>query len=318
MSRNGILAYGGVGSKAEASRLLWFDRGGKQIGEVGERGGSNVYTAPRLSPDGKKLAVSVGDPARGATDIWVYDLGSGTRIRLTFDPSINSQPIWSPDGSEIVFFSNRLSSFPQMYRKASNGAGKDELLLNSHGQDRPDDWSPDGKYIMYEPNSSVNTLWLLPLFGERKPLVFIGGEAGNFPAQGKFSPDGKWLAHAEYGQGRLELYLTPFPSSAGKWQVSADGGQYPRWRGDGKELFFLAQNDAILMAVDVDLNGSAPRIGIPKKLFDVHPVSSPSNPQASPYDVAEDGQRFLVDSMEHVSPPQPINVVINWEAQLKK
>ena len=318
VSTNRILVYGGAGSRAEPSRLLWLDRGGKQVGEVGEPGGSATYTAPRLSPDGKKLAVTLGDPARGATDIWIYDLASGTRTRLTFDPAGSNQAIWSPDGSEIVFFSNRLTSFPQMYRKASNGVGKDELLLNSHGQDRPDDWSPDGKYIMYEPNSSVNTLWLLPLFGERKPLVLIGGEAGNFPAQGKFSPDGKWLAHAEYGQGRLELYLTPFPSTTGKWQVSAGGGQYPRWRGDGKELFFLAQNDTVLMAVDVDLNGSAPRIGIPKKLFDVHPVYSPVSPESSPYDVAADGQRFLTASIDKVPAPQPINLVLNWEAQLKK
>jgi len=318
VSTNGVLAYGGAGSKAEPSRLLWFDRGGRQIGEVGEPGGSNVYTAPRLSPDAKKLAVTVGDPGRGATDIWIYDLGSGTRTRLTFDPSVNSQPIWSPDGGEIVFFSNRLTSFPQMYRKASNGAGKDELVQNSHGQDRPDDWSPDGRYLMYEPNTSVNTLWLLPLFGERKPSVFIGGESGNFPGQGKFSPDGKWLAYAEYGQGRRELYITPFPSNTGKWQVSAGGGQYPRWRGDGKELFFLAQNGTVLMAVEVDLSGSAPRIGIPKKLFEMHPVYSPSSPEASPYDVAADGQRFLIDSMDHVPAPQPINLVLNWEAELRK
>ena len=318
VSTNGILAYGGAGSRAVPSRLLWFDRGGKQIGEVGESGGSNVYTAPRLSPDGKKLAVTVGDPARGLTDIWIYDLGSGTRTRLTFDPSQNRQPIWSPDGSEIVFFSTRRTSFPQLYHKASNGAGKEELLLNSTGQDRPDDWSPDGKYIMFEPNGPVNTLWLLPLFGERKPSVFLGGESGSSPGQGKFSPDGKWLAYAEYGQGRREVYLTSFPGKTGKWQVSAGGGQYPRWRRDGRELFFLAENGTVLMAVNVDLSGSAPRIGIPKRLFDVHPVYSPSSPESSAYDVSADGQRFLVDSMDHLAPPQPINLVLDWDRQLKK
>jgi eukaryotic-like serine/threonine-protein kinase len=171
---------------------------------------------------------------------------------------------------------------------------------------------------MYEPTTSVNTLWLLPLFGERKPSVFIGGESGNFPGQGKFSPDGKWLAYTEYGQGRLEVFITPFPGKTGKWQVSSGGGQYPRWRGDGKELFFLVQNGTVLMAVDVDLSGSAPRIGIPKRLFDLHPVYAPSSPPASPYDVAADGQRFLIDSMDHVPPPQPINLVLNWEAHLKK
>jgi eukaryotic-like serine/threonine-protein kinase len=318
VSTNGILAYGGAGSRAEPSRLLWFDRGGKQIGEVGEPGGSNVYTAPRLSSDGKKLAVTVGDPARGATDIWIYDLASGTRTRLTFDPSQNRQPIWSPDGSEIVFFSTRRTSFPQLYHKASNGAGKEELLLNSTAQDRPDDWSPDGEYIMYEPNGTVQSLWLLPLFGERKPSPFLGGESGNSPGQGKFSPDGRWLAYAEYGQGRRKVYLTSFPGKTGKWQVSAGGGQYPRWRRDGKELFFLAGNGTVLMAVNVDLSGSAPRIGRPKRLFDVHPVYSPNSPESSAYDVTQDGQRFLVDSMDHLHPPQTINLVLNWDRQLKK
>ena len=307
----GSLAYGGAGSRTER----WLDRTGKQVGTVGDLA---TYTAPRLSPDGKKLAVAIGDTARGTSDIWIYDLTGGSKTRLTFDPTINSQPVWSPDGREIVFFSNRLTSFPQLYRKASNGTGSEELLLDSGMQDRPDDWSPDGKFLIYEPNSSVNALWLLPLSGERKPSVFLSGESGAFPTEARFSPDGKWLAYVEYGSGKRDVYITPFPSKAGKWQVSVGGGRYPRWRGDGKELFFLAKNDTTLMAADVDLNGSAPRTATPRELFPIQLVYSAASPEWGAYDVASDGKRFLVDSMDQAPAPEPINLILNWDKQLKK
>jgi Tol biopolymer transport system component len=315
VSDNGILAYGTLGNMAEPSRLRWLDRAGKQIGTVGDPA---TYSAPRLSPDGKRLAVAVGDPARATTDIWIYDLVGGDKTRLTFDPSINSQPVWSPDGSHIAFYSNRKNSFPQLYQKASNGAGNEESLLDSRMQDRPDDWSPDGKFIVFEPNTSVNALWLLPLSSDRKPTVFLGGESGTYPTEARFSPDGKWLAYVEYGSGKREVYVTPFPGKTGKWQVSAAGGRYPRWRGDGKELFFLAQNDTTLMAVDVDLSGSAPRISTPKELFGVRLVYSPMSPEWGAYDVAADGKRFLVDSMDQAPIAEPINLVLNWDAELMK
>ena len=314
-SDDGVLAFGGTGSRSEPSRLRWLDRTGKQVGTVGDPA---MYSAPRLSPDGKRLAVTIGDPARGTTDIWIYNLGSGSKTRLTFDPSVNSQPVWSPDGSQIVFFSTRTTSFPQLFLKASNGAGSEELLLDSHMQDRPDDWSPDGKFIMYEPNTSVNALWVLSLSGDRKPSVFLSGESGTWPTEARFSPDGKWIVYVEYGSGKREVYITPFPSKAGKWQVSSTGGRYPRWRADGKELFFLANNDTTVMAVDVDLSGSAPRIDTPKELFPVQLVYSPMSPEWGAYDVTADGKHFLVDSMDQVPAPEPINLIVNWDAELKK
>ena len=171
-------------------------------------------SAPFLFKDGLEqlaLAVVVRDAMRATTDIWIYDLVSGGKTGLIFDPSINSQPVWSPDGSHIVFYSNRRNSFPQMYQKAANGVGSDESLLESFSQDRPDDWSPDGKFIVFEPNVSVNALWVLPLSGERKPFEFLGGESGTYPTEARFSPNGKWLAYVEYGSGKREVYITPFP-----------------------------------------------------------------------------------------------------------
>jgi Tol biopolymer transport system component len=314
-SDNGVLAYGSVGSLKEPSRLRWLDRAGKQVETLDEPA---IYGSPRLSPDGRKLAVTIGDPAQSTTDIWVYDLASGGKTRLTFDPSLNGQPVWSPDGSQIVFFSTRKKNFPSLYRKASNGAGSDELLLDSNTPDRPDDWSPDGKFIMYEPNTSVNALWLLPFSGERKPSVFLSGESGTYPTEARFSPDGKWLAYVEYGGGRREVYLTPFPGKTGKWQVSVTDGRYPRWRADGKELFFLAKNDTVLMAADVDLSGPVPRTSTAKELFAVQLVSSPMSPEWGEYDVAADGKRFLVDALDHAPTQEPINLILNWDAELKK
>jgi len=317
-SDNGILAYAGAGT-LQPSQLRWLDRSGKQISTVGEPGA--VYN-PRLSPDGTRLAVAIGDISRSATDIWIYDLAHGGRTRLTFDPSLNFQPIWSPDGKQIVFSSARRGGFPQLFRKASNGEGSEELLLESPATtDRPDDWSPDGRFIVYEPNPMVGSLWLLPLFGERKPSVFLSGDAGTFPGEATFSRDGKWLAFTEYSAGKREVYITSFPAKSGKWQVSAGGGHYPQWRGDGTEMRFLGQDNATVMAVDLDLKGAVPRIGTPKALFTVHLATILQNRLGEawdPFEVTADGQRFLVNAVDQPQAAEPIHVVVNWDAELKK
>jgi len=318
VSDNGVLAYGGAPNAAEPSRLCWLDRSGKQIGAVDDPG---MYANPRLSPDGTKLAVAIVDASRGATDIWIYDLPRGGKTRLTFDASLNFLPVWSPDGSHVVFGSNR-KGYPQLYRKAANGEGSDELLLASNTTDLPDDWSPDGHFILYEPSPMVAELWLLPTSGERRPSVFLGGEHGTLPGEGTFSHDGKWLAFTEYSAGKREVYITSFPSKTGQWQVSVDGGHYPRWRRDGKELFFLRADNANVMAVDLDLKDSVPRIGTPKALFPVQlALLSYVNRLGSardPFEVTADGKRFLVNSPVQPQAAEPINVVVNWDAELKK
>jgi len=321
VSDNGILAYSGAPSVAEPSRLIWLDRTGKQISMVGDPG---MYANPRLSPDGTNLAVVIADSStsRSATDIWIYNLLNGGRTRLTFDPSLNLAPVWSPDGDKVAFSSNRKAGFPQLYRKAANGEGSDELLLNSNTTDRPDDWSPDGQFILYEPNPNMAELWLLPMSGDRKPAVFLGGEGGTLPGEGAFSRDGKWLAFTEYSRGKRNVYITSFPGKTGKWQVSIAEGRLPRWRADGKELFFLGADSATMMAVDLDLKNSVPRIGTPKALFLLHLMAlSYQNRMGSaldPFDVSADGKRFLVNSADPLHAAEPINVIVNWDAKLKK
>jgi serine/threonine protein kinase/Tol biopolymer transport system component len=318
VSDNGVLAYGGARSAAEPSRLRWLDRSGKQISTVGDPG---MYANPRLSPDGTKLAVAITDATRAATDIWIYHLTHGGKTRLTFDASLNLSPIWSPDGGQVVFSSNRRNGFPQLYRKAANGEGGDESLLDSNTTDRPDDWSPDGRFILYEPNPTVGELWLLPLSGDRKPAVLLSGEGGIFPAEGTFSHDGKWLAFSEYSAGKREVYITSYPGRTGKWQVSVAGGRYPRWRHDGSELFFLGADNATMMAVDLDLKKAVPRIGIPKALFPVHFALVPYQNRMGawdPFEVAADGKRFLVNSPDQLQAAEPINVIVNWDEEFKK
>jgi len=319
VSDNGILVYGSAPSAAEPSQLRWLDRTGKQISTVGDPG---EYANPRLSPDGTRLAVVMRDASRAGTDIWIYDLLHGRKTRLTFDASLNYSPIWSPNGGQIIFSSTRKNGFPQLYRKAANGEGSDELLLTSNTADFPDEYSPDGRFILYEPNPSAAELWLLPMSGDRKSAVFLAGESGGFPGQGTFSRDGKWLAFTEYTGGRRDVFLTSFPGKTGKWQVSVGGGACPRWRGDSKELFFLGADNASIMAVDLDLTNSVPRIGTPKALFPVHlALVTYQNRLGSawdPFEVSADGKHFLVDTPDQPQTSEPINVIVNWDTALKK
>ena len=319
VSDNRVLAYAGAAREAEPSQLRLLDRTGKQISTLGDPG---TYANPRLSPDGTKAAVVIGDASRAATDIWIYDLQHGARTRLTFDSSLNYSPIWSPDGRQIVYWSTRKNGFPQLYRKAADGEGSDELLLASDTTDHPDDWSPDGRFILYEPNPTVAELWLLPVSGDRKPAVFLGGEGGTLPGEGTFSHDGKWLAFTEYSRGKREVYITSFPGKTGRWQVSVAGGRSPRWRRDARELFYLGSDNSTIMAADLDLKGAVPRIGKPKALFPVHLMrASTQNRLGSamdPFDVSADGKHFLVNSVDQPQAAEPINLIVNWDAELQK
>ncbi len=309
VSENGVLAFQSGAARGD-SRLIWFDRSGKQTGQLGEPG---FYFQPQFSPDGQKLAVASFDIRAGSADIWLYELARNVPTRFTFDPASDVAPIWSPDGSTIIFSSNRKGPY-DIYQKAFTGAGSEEVLLESDETKTANSWSADGRFIVYtSADAKANTkedLWILPLFGDHKPFPFLRTQFNESFAQ--FSTDGHWIAYVSDESGSNQVYIAPFPGPGGKWQASRAGGSEPRWRGDGKELFFLAPDNK-LMAVDVNAKESILEIGNAQPLFEVHPNTAPG----THYDVTHDGKRFLVASAGEGS-SAPITLVVNWTAELKR
>ena len=261
VSQTGVLAYNS--SNYGKTQLTWVDRGGKELGSIGQP--SNYYIRPWVSPDGKRIAVD-GPDLQGNRDIWLIDLVSGNPTRFTFDASTELFPVWSWDGSRIVFASDREGP-RHLYVKNATGAGKEELLLKSDANKIPMDWSPDGRFILYvvnDPKTKID-LWLLPLFGDQKPFPFLQTEASERLA--RFSPDGRWIAYVSDESGTNEIYVQPFPASGGKWQVSTNGGYHLAWAHSGKELFYLS-SDKKMMAVEIKGEGATFERGTPKALFD--------------------------------------------------
>jgi Tol biopolymer transport system component len=310
VSETGMLVF--LSTTFTDTQLAWVDRGGKQLVPVGMPAADSSL---RLSPDEKRVAVSRLDLQGGSADIWLIDLARNTPSRFTVDPADEVYPVWSPDGSRIVFSSNR-DGVSNLYQKLSSGAGNDEALLKSSEGKLPNDWSPDGRFILYQAFSPKvgNDLWVLPLFGDQKPAPFVQTEFNEI--QGRFSPDGRWVAYASNESGTYQVYVQSFPSPGGKTQVSINGGAQPTWRRDGKELFFLAPGRK-LMAVEVNGAGSTFLPGVPKALFEAH-VSAIFPGGSTYYAVTGDGQRFLVNTLVGESAPAPFTVVMNWIAALKK
>ena len=231
ISDNGSLAYV-PNVDTDNQQLTWLDRAGKPLGTVGPPG---EYEVPRLAPDGKRVAVLRRDPQRRTSDIYVIDLVRGASSRLTFDPGDDRDPVWSPDGSRIVWGANRDGAF-QIYQKLASGVGQEELLLKADVTISPDSWSADGRFLLYSRfEQKTNTdLWVLPLAGDRQPALFL--QTPFSEVSGRFSLDGRWIAYTSNDQGRFEVYVQTFPASGGKWQISTNGGNQPWWRSDGKEL----------------------------------------------------------------------------------
>jgi Tol biopolymer transport system component len=308
VSQTGLLVYrSGSGGNVE---LAWFDRGGKQLGTLGT---PSAYNNPALSPDEKRLAVSIIDPlGRLTADIWLIDLTSGSQTRLTFDPGAESSPTWKPDGSSIAFHMTRDGPL-NIYEKAANGAGNEEPLLKSDNSKLPTDWSTDGKFILYQEQNpkTGSDLWVLPVSGDQKPFPFLQTNAAE--VQGQFSPNGKWIAYTSNESGIYQIYVRSFPSG-GQWQISTNGGGDPRWRHDGKELFYISP-DRKLMAVDVKGDGPTFEAGVPKTLFEMRVRGLPG--PRNYYVVSHDGQRFLVAATPVEAASTPMTVVLNWQSGLK-
>jgi len=304
-SEKGVLAaQSGMG--VALSELLWFDRKGKEVGAVGR---PDVYGNVFLAPNGKSVAVSMTDIASQNTDIWTYDLQRGGAKRLTFDPAADSVPIWSPDAARLVFASNR-TSFNDLHIKNSDGAQEEKSIVHGDIDKFPNDWSRDGKYILYTQDTD---LWFVTL-PELKSSLFL--KAPSVLRNGQFSPDGKWVAYSSNESGKWEIYVTSFPEPRGKWQVSAGGGEQPRWRGDGKELFYISSDGKIMAApVTTGANFDA---STPVALFQVTPRQPVPIYDLFVYDVSRDGQRFLINTELKQAGSAPMSIVLNWTAKLNK
>ena len=319
VSSGGVLAFRNGANTAVSGQvqMTWFDRQGKVLGTFGE---PTVEQGLTFSPDATKAAAVMRGDGQTGGDVWLLDFVRGVRTRLTFRQTAVGYLAWSPDGSRIAFAAGTTPD--TIYEKAADGAGEEKELYTKAGEGKiPTSWSPDGRFLLYTTTPKPKTgydVWILSL-ADRKPKLLLGTETAEYLAA--FSPDGRWIAYLSNESGRLEVYVRPFVTSGGnpafgegKWQVSRDGAvaATPRWRGDGKELFFVSTNDD-LMAVDVNGAGPAFQIGIPHKLF--------SMGLATTGDVTPDGKRFLVGivpGQNGQSTNTPITVVLNWQADLKK
>jgi eukaryotic-like serine/threonine-protein kinase len=309
LSANGVLVLIEGNNKRQ---LAWFDHAGKKLRTVGPEG---FNLTPRFSLDDQRLAVVLIDPQTKNSDIHLFDLTHGTKQPFTFDPGNDTSPLWSPDGSSIVWTSSR-EGLGNLYWKAASGAESDEVLHRSAFQKIARDWSADRHFILYQetnPQTKAD-LWVLPLEGERSPWAWLNSLS--IEQNGKFSPDGKWIAYQSNVTGPMEIYLQAFapgaPASDVKWQLSTNGGSNPQWGRKGRELNYTADNK--LMAVEVRL-GAEVKYETPKELF---ALSGRGEIGGAGFAVTRDGQRFLLMTSAEETRLTPFTVVLNWMAEVKK
>jgi eukaryotic-like serine/threonine-protein kinase len=314
VSLTGTLVYAAARS-SNAFQLTWFDRQGKVIGTVGEPGN---YVDLAMSPDGTRAAVAIEANPR-SRDIWVLDLDRGISTRLTSDGSLNESPNWSPDGKRILFSSQRNGHY-DLFVRAADGTGSEELLLHSDQNKYASDWSRDGRYLAFTSGDpqTKDDLWILPMEGDRKPFVFLSTQFNEQSAS--FSPDGRWISYASDESGRNEIYVGPFtpPGAAssstgnsleGKLRISKDGVTAGGvWRQDGKELIFA--NSRSVISVDVSTSPSF-HAGGPRELLQL-----PANETVG-WDGTRDLKKFLVPVPQQNDAQPPITVVLNWPSAIK-
>jgi len=318
VSRTGLLAYRALGESLR--ELVWIDRTGARVGSAGSVDAS-VPTDATLAPDGGRVAVARW--AQGNEDIWLYDAARGLS-RATDNPAFDSGPLWSPDGERIVFSSNRNGSFG-LFMKSATVSGDERPLLVVEQNLFPLDWSPDGRYLLYteETENKAADLWALSLDAEEAQSVPVAAQAEFDEVQGKFSPDGRWIAYASNRTGIYEIFVEPFPnpSGVGREQISIGGGTFPIWALDGTELYFLSP-DNTLMAVSRPDGRTTPPFDYlaPVPLFSTRLVLSgtnifPTGPfSRAQYAVAADGG-FLMNLYASDAVP-PINIVLGWRGEL--
>ena len=295
-------------------QLTWFDREGKSIGNIGDPG---FVTTVGISPDGTRVAFAKGPTSASNLDIWLLDLARGATSRFTFGPGRNDYPVWSPDGKEIVFSSNRDGVY-NLYRKPADGSRAEQLLLRTNDDKTAFSWSRDGRFLTYATsrNFGAERPWVLPMRGEPTPISLA--DTSSDESRFEFSPDGRWIAYESNETGQFEIYVREFVRSGdsattgGKWMVSKDGGFNPRWRADGKELVYTSLNLTTLMSVGVDA-GHSFQAGTPRELFQM-PVDRGGTPYVAP---TADLKRFLMTIPAEEKTAQSFTVMLNWASALK-
>ena len=304
VAQNGTVIYN-ESAGATKSVLTWMDRSGKELGRIGKPA---IQCNPALSPDGTRIALDVSDPKANAVEVWIEHIDGTVSSRFTFDGSEDVIPVWSHDGSTVVYRKNGTVGTSVVLKKATGLEADHELLRVANTEDAmPNAWSRDDKQILFTRQGNGGFHFeLLPVDGG-KPIPFLPGTETH--TNGQISPDGKWLAYSSPESGDWEIYVTTFPGAAGKWQVSRGGGTEPRWRGDGKEIFYLGPN-GMMTAAAVSTIGTF-STGTPVPLFQFHGRAPISSTDAFSYDVTKDGKRFLVNKYVKPETIAPLTIVLN-------
>ncbi len=304
LSRHGSLAYVPASGPPEKT-LLWVDRNGwiRPLTET-----KRAYDYPRLSPDGKRLAVTITDER---AHVWVYDLERDALTRLSAPDG--QLPIWTPDGERVTFRSGA-ETFQIVWQAADGSSTPEKLTSLASAYFEPNSWSPDGEWLAFADThpKTGNDIWLLPLEGERQARPFLQTPASEMG--GVFSPDGRWIAYESNESGRVEVYVQPFPGPGGKWQVSTEGGRQAVWARNGREIFYRSGDK--MMAVEVETEPSL-SLSKPEILFEGRYEGAAGWAGYANYDVTPDGQRFLMIRSEEEPAPTRIHVVLNWAEELK-
>jgi Tol biopolymer transport system component len=306
-SENGVLVYQS-GVTASASELVWFERTGRPTGRIGEAAN---FAGVRISPDGRQVAATVLNRSSTEGDIWFYNTSTNGRTRFTFDSAVETSLVWAKDGRQVVVSVRP----PAIYRQSADGGPQERLNIDrARSVEAPgravQDWSPDGRFVLF---FAGGELWTLPLFGDRQPSRWAASPGTMF-IHGQFDPTGHWIAYQSNETGSVEVYVAAFPGPGVKRQISTDGGQLPRWRSDGKELFYLAPDNTLMSATirstesTFEVTSIYPLFRTRRKLL--------QNGAGYPYDVSADGTRFLINTTPEAIASTPLTVVLNWMAGL--